>query len=187
MRKKKGFTMKKMMGLLLTILLTLSLFGCTNLPENQDGQKRVNDNQIYYESPDDGGYLGVRQSTPDKLILESGGCCFTAYNVEVFLLDESGNKTVLIFAEEVANHDVYECIKVPDIAAPVQVVIDFTSDWGPKENDYKEDVSLTAGEFDNTGEFLKEGLLLLFHDGQLCVRNGNNEKLFKKDSYKDIL
>jgi hypothetical protein len=37
---------------------------------------------------------------------------------------------------------------------------------------------LIAGEFATTGELLKKGLLLCFGDGDLTVRNGNNEKYF---------
>ena len=120
------------------------------------------------------------KSSPGKIVLASRGCCFRASDTTVSLLDENGNRNILIVAENVYEYDIFECKNIPDITTPIQVSIDFTSDYL-----IQEDVSLLVGEFANTDELLEKGLLLYFGDGTLSVRNGNDEKKFAAGCFGD--
>ena len=113
------------------------------------------------------------KSSQGKVTLTSRGCCFWATNVTVSLLDKNEAKTVLISEETVYEYDIFDCDAIPDIQTPIRVMIDFTSHYS-----IEEDVSLIVGEFPNTDELLKDGLLLYFSDGGLIVRNGNKETSF---------
>lgn len=113
------------------------------------------------------------ESTTGKVILASRGCCFWAEDVTVSLLDEYGNKTVIIYEDSVYEYDIFECDNLPYIDTPIQVIMDFKSFY-----DIEETISFSVGKFLNTDEILKNGLLLRFGDGDLIVRAGNIKKLF---------
>lgn len=119
-----------------------------------------------------------QRSTKNKVVLASEGCCFWAENVIVYLLDNDGNKTMLIEEDRVNEYDIYECNDVMKIEAPVQIGMDFVGYYPDAEA-----ASLIVGEFPNTSELLKHGLLLCFGDGDLTVRNGNDEKRFRDGSF----
>jgi len=119
-------------------------------------------------------------SSQGKVTLTSDGCCFWTSDTTVFLLDSDGNKSVLIEAESVYFHEIFESENIPDYTTPVQIGIDFTSHYAIEEN-----VSLMVGEFTNTSELQKKGLLLYFGDGNLIVRNGNIEKKFAAGVFGD--
>ena len=117
-------------------------------------------------------------SSQNKIVLTSRGCCFWTTDTTVSLLDERGNRDTLIAAEMVYEYDIFECENIPNITTPIRVVIDFTSHYG-----IEEDVSLIVGEFANTNELSEKGLLLCFGDGTLLVRSGNHEKAFAAGSF----
>ena len=119
------------------------------------------------------------RSSRDKVIVTSNGCCFWATDLTVSLLDTEENRTVIISVERLFFRNTYESQYIPDIDIPIKVVIDFTSHYG-----IIEDVSLMAGEFANTNDLLKEGLLFYFGDGDLIIRNGNSEKFFRAGAFR---
>lgn len=119
-------------------------------------------------------------SSKNKVILTSRGCCFYVTDATVLLIDESGSETVLISEDTVYEYDIYECNNIPEIDSPIQVIINFSSHYN-----IDDDVSLLVGEFSNTSELQKNGLLLRFGDGDLTVRNGNNEKFFRAGVFGD--
>ena len=128
-----------------------------------------------------------RNSSSNKIILASEGCCFLATDVTVAFLEECGNKTIVIFKEEVWWLDIFEYRRrdIPEIDAPINVLIDFTSHYGNVER-----VSLIVGDFSCSNDLLRRGLLLLFLDGELLICDGNNRTLFRhgafnRDSYGD--
>ena len=130
--------------------------------------------KIFVEGLDDPPHLKVpKESEQGKVVLTSLGCCFWATDAVVSLVDASGNKTDLISEKTVYEFDVFESDSIPQINAPIQIVIEFTSHYSIEEN-----VSLTVGEFANTDELWESGLLLCFGDGTLNVRNGNKEIRF---------
>jgi len=114
------------------------------------------------------------ESSPGKIILTSRGCCFWAEDVTVSFLDGYGNKAVIISEDTVYEFDIFECDDIPNFGTPIRVIMDFKSYYVVDET-----VSLSVGEFANTDEILKEGLLLRFGDGDLSVCNGNTKKLFQ--------
>lgn len=114
------------------------------------------------------------ESLSGKIILTSRGCCFWAEDVTVSILDEYGNNTVIISADAVYEYDIFEYDNIPDIHIPVQAIIDFKSFYALEEI-----VTLSVGEFTNTDELLKDGLLLCFGDGDLSVCYGNKKKFFQ--------
>ena len=113
------------------------------------------------------------KSQKGKVVLTSRGCCFFAKDVTVYLIDENGNKIVLIAEESVYELDIFECENIPKIESPVKIGIDFMSVYSDTKF-----VSLIVWEFFDTDEMLKKGLLLRFGDGDLRVRHGNSEKFF---------
>lgn len=119
------------------------------------------------------------KSAPNKVILTSRGCCFWAENVIVYILDKNGNKVILIEEEKIYEYDIYKCEDIPGIEVPVQIGIDFTAYYP----DAKE-ISLTVGTFSSTKEMLMRGLLLCFGDGDLIVRNGDDEKYFRAGVFR---
>jgi len=113
-------------------------------------------------------------SAPGKLRLTSDGCCFTATDATVYILDENDSKTVLIEEERVSYRDTYECADIPKIKGKIRIGIDFISDYSETK-----DVSLIVGEFSSTDTLSVTGLLLSFGDGDLTVRSGLGKKFFR--------
>lgn len=114
------------------------------------------------------------KSSPEKIILSSRGCCFWATDVTVSLLDGYGNKTIIISEDDVYEYDIFECSDIPDIDTPIQVIMNFKSHYAVEET-----VTLSVGEFSNTKQIMKSGLLLCFGDGDLIVHAGADKKLFQ--------
>ena len=114
------------------------------------------------------------KSSAGSVVLTSRGCCFWAEEVTVYILDDSGSKATLISAEAVYEFGVYRCRKIPSIDTPITVGIDFVSHYSDVKH-----VSLVVGEFQNTDEMLRNGLLLTFGDGDLTVISGEARQLYR--------
>ena len=152
----------------------------------EPGKNAADENKVTFRAPE--------ESVPSKVVLaaESPCCGFSFHDVEIYLLDENQKKTVLIFAEELIamggefpeteltrEKNLYEC-GVPIIDSPVHVFIDFKD--SPAEK-----ISFDIGEFANTGEFLKDGLLFSFfyHGDYFNVTNGDYVKGFSRDIFNE--
>jgi len=122
-----------------------------------------------------------QNSEKGKVILTSRGCCFWAEDVTVYVLDEHGNKTVLISEKKVYEYDVFENKRIPKIDTPIKIGIDFIAQYSDTKS-----VSLILGEFLSTDEMLENGLLLKFDDATLRVRNGENEKFFSDGGFGGV-
>ncbi|MDR1002214.1 MAG: hypothetical protein LBL82_02950 [Oscillospiraceae bacterium] len=180
----------KKFSFIAAIVVLFSLFGCAD-KEIKSSNASLDDDSFFTEVEGDFSsrididfyYTGdpgyPNKSLPGRAILGSAGCCFRAKNAVVYMLDENGGITPLFTEKLIDNHDTYECNNIPEIDAPIQIIIDFTEQYADTKR-----VSFKVAEFSSTDEMIREGLLLCFGDGDLAVFVGESKSLFKAGTHR---
>ena len=120
------------------------------------------------------------QSSPGRVTLTSSGCCYWVSDAVVKMVEPDGSSHTLISKDAVYEYDIFECVAIPEVESPIQIIIEFVGHQA--EDDY---VSLVAAEYSNSGELAKTGLLLEIGDAELFVYSGDEQRRFKSGAFDE--
>jgi hypothetical protein len=117
-----------------------------------------------------------KKSIKNEFMLFNDGCCFVLKDFSVLLSDETG-KEYPLFSHTSPPYGKRLITDLPhDITGSVQAVVSFYYEY--ITTGY---VKFEIMDFENLNELKKNGLLLIFGDGDLKVQSGNKASRFSYD------